>query len=72
MTITVNLMLFFSMFLQFLSLLRIATTLPELLKALQIMKFDWALGCQNLQQLQGLVDDLRTKQQVNVVEDAAS
>ena len=65
-------MLFFSMFLQFLFMLRIATTLPELLKALQIMKFDWALDCQNLQQLQGLVDDLRTKQQVNVVEDAAS
>ena len=53
-------------------LLRIAATLPDLLKALQLMKFDWALDCRLLHQLQGLVADLGTKQQVNVVADAAA
>jgi hypothetical protein len=53
-------------------ILRIAATLPDLLKALQLMKFDWALECRVLQQLSVMVADLGTKQQVNVVEDAAS
>ena len=52
--------------------IRIAAALPDLVKALQLMKFDWALECQALRKLQRLVEDLGTKQHVNVPEDAAA
>eukprot|EP00438_Fugacium_kawagutii_P025000 Skav224821 [mRNA] locus=scaffold613:153429:159889:- [translate_table: standard] len=51
---------------------RIAASLPDLLKALQLMKFDWALQCELLQRLEQKVADLGTKEHVNVVEDAAA